>query len=270
MKRTPRKPRSTQDRDPLFNQSVEKAFAILEAFGGERRALNLSEVAASVGMTKSSAQRCTHTLERLGYLRRDARVKRWVLTPQALNMAHSYLSGHPLIEQATTHLIDLNQASGESVSLSEPYETDMVFIARFPSHKRFFIHMPVGRRLPMFCTASGRAYLSGLPLAEVQKLLRRSPMKPFTPQTLTDPVEILKQIEAAREAGYAWADQEYYRGDITIAAPVFGDDGLPVAAVNISAPSSRWSLADLRTKLASVLMETARACSSGTAARMRA
>jgi IclR family transcriptional regulator, pca regulon regulatory protein len=122
----------------------------------------------------------------------------------------------------------------------------------------------------MFCTASGRAYLSGLPTAEVQKLLRRMPLKSFTPQTITDPAEILKQIEAAREAGYAWADQEYYRGDITIAAPVFGDDGAPVAAVNISAPSSRWSLLDLRAKLASVLMETARACSSGTAARMRA
>jgi len=265
-----RKTRASQERDPLFNQSVEKAFAILEAFGGERRALNLSEVAAAVGMTKSSAQRCTHTLERLGYLRRDPHVRRWVLTPQSLTMAHAYLSGHQLIEQATTHLIDLNQASGESVSLSEPYETDMVFIARFPSHKRFFIHMPVGRRLPMYCTASGRAYLSGLAAAEAQKLVRRSPLKQYTPQTLTEPAEILKQIEAAREAGYAWADQEYYRGDITIAAPVFGDDGTPIASVNISAPASRWSLADLRAKLSSVLMETARACSSGTAARMRA
>ncbi len=270
MKRPSRKPRPSQDRDPLFNQSVEKAFAILEAFGGERRGLNLSEVAAAAGMTKSSAQRCTHTLERLGYLRRDPHVRRWVLTPRSLCMAHAYLSGHPLIEQATTHLIDLNQASGESVSLSEPYETDMVFIARFPSHKRFFIHMPVGRRLPMFCTASGRAYLSGLPAAEVQKILRRSTLKAFTPNTVTDPAEILKQIDAAREAGYAWADQEYYRGDVTIAAPVFGDDGTAVAVVNISAPTSRWSLAELRSKLSSVLMETARACSSGTAARMRA
>jgi DNA-binding IclR family transcriptional regulator len=270
MKRTPRKPRTTQDRDPLFNQSVEKAFAILEAFGGERRALNLTEVAAAVGMTKSSAQRCTHTLERLGYLARDPRVRRWVLTPRALGMAHAYLSAHPLIEQATTHLIDLNQVCGESVSLSEPYETDMVFIARFPSHKRFLIHMPVGRRLPMFCTASGRAWLSGLPVAEIQKYLRRSPLKPYTPHTLIDPGKILEQIEAAREAGYAWADQEYYRGDITIAAPVLGDDGLPVAAVNISGPSSRWTLADLRARYSSVLMETARACSSGTAVRLRA
>ena len=78
MKRPTRKPRPSQDRDPLFNQSVEKAFAILEAFGGERRALNLSEVAAAAGMTKSSAQRCTHTLEQLGYLRRDPHVRRWV------------------------------------------------------------------------------------------------------------------------------------------------------------------------------------------------
>jgi IclR family transcriptional regulator, pca regulon regulatory protein len=270
MKRTPRKPRLAQDRDPLFNQSVEKAFAILEAFSGERRALTLIEVATAAGMTRSSAQRCTHTLERLGYLGRDPHTRRWVLTPQSLTMAHAYLSAHPLIEQATTHLIDLNQASGESVSLSEPYETDMVFIARFPSHKRFFIHMPVGRRLPMYCTASGRAYLSGLPAAEVQKILRRATLKPFTAQTLVDPAEILKQVGAAREAGYAWADQEYYRGDITIAAPVFGDDGAPIAAVNISAPTSRWSLTDLRAKLSSVLMETARACSSGTVARMRA
>jgi IclR family transcriptional regulator, pca regulon regulatory protein len=270
MKRTQRKPRTSETRDPLFNQSVEKAFAILEAFGGELRALNLAEVAAAVGMTKSSAQRCTHTLERLGYLRRDARFKRWVLTPQALSMAHAYLSSHPLIEQATTHLVDLNQASGESVSLSEPDETDMVFIARFPSHKRFFIHMPIGRRLPMYCTASGRAYLSALPTAEVQKILRRSSLQRFTPQTLTDPAEILEHIKAAREAGYAWSDQECYRGDVTIAAAVFGDDGLPVAAINISAPMSRWSLVDLRSKWSSVLWETARATSSGTASRMRA
>jgi DNA-binding IclR family transcriptional regulator len=269
MKRVPRKPRPSQDRDPLFNQSVEKAFAILEAFGGERRALNLSEVAAAVGMTKSSAQRCTHTLERLGYLRRDLHVRRWVLTPRALGIGHAYLAAHPLIEQASTHLIDLNQACGESVSLSEPYETDMVFIARFPSHKRFLIHMPVGRRLPIFCTAAGRAWLSGLPVAEIQKILRRSTLKAYSPNTLTDPTEILKQVEAARQAGYAWADQEYYRTDVTIAAPVFGDEGLPVAAVNISAPTSRWSLADLRAKFSSVLMETARACSRLSAGRSR-
>src|ERR1700716_2483035 len=241
MKRAQRKARNGDTRDPLFNQSVEKPPAILEVFGGERRAMNLAEIATAVGMTKSSAQRCTHTLERLGYLRGDLRGKRRVLTPRCLSIAHAYLSGYPLIEQATTHLIDLNQASGESVSLSEPDETDMVFIARFPSHKRFFIHMPIGRRLPMYCTASGRAYLSALPSAEAQRIVRRSPIRQFTPMTLTGPAQILEHIELAREAGYAWSDQECYRGDLTIAAAVLGDDARPVAAINISAPTSRWT-----------------------------
>ena len=76
MKRLPRKPRRAHARDPLFNSSVQKALAILETFGGERRARTLAELAATVGMTTSSVQRCTHTLVRLGFLRRDARARR--------------------------------------------------------------------------------------------------------------------------------------------------------------------------------------------------
>jgi len=264
MKRLPRKPRRAHARDPLFNSSVQKALAILETFGAEHRARSLAELAATVGMTTSSAQRCTHTLVRLGFLRRDARARRWVLTPRALSLAHSYLAGHELLEQATTHLIDLNQASGESVSLSEPDGTDMVFIARFPSLKRFYIHMPVGRRLPMYCTASGRAYLAALPPAAAQRIVARSELRALTPATVTDPRQILKRIQAAREAGYAWSDQECYRGDVTIAAAVLGEDGQPLAAVNISAPTSRWTLAELRSKLSPVLLQTARAASRGT------
>jgi DNA-binding IclR family transcriptional regulator len=267
MKRTPRKP--SPARDPLFNSSVGKALALLETFGGERRALNLAELAAHGRMTTSSAQRCTHTLARLGYLKRDARLRRWVLTPRTLSLSHAYLAGHALLEQATRHLVDLSQASGESVSLSEPDGTDMVFIARFPARKRFLIHMPVGHRLPMYCTASGRAYLAALPLAAARRILRRSRLAALTEHTITDRREILRRIRAARAAGYAWSEQECYPGDLTIAAAVLGEDGLPVAAVNVSAPSSRWTLAGLRAKLSPLLLETVRAASGASAPRPR-
>jgi len=263
MKRSPRPVARLRPRDPLFNNSVQKALAMLETFGGERRTLGLAELAAAAGMTTSSAQRCIHTLMRLGYLRRDARLRRWVLTPRALLLTEAYLSGHALLEHATAHLIELNQASGESVSLSEPDGTDMVFMARFPSLRPFHIHMPVGRRLPMYCTAAGRAYLSALPAAVARRILGRSRPAAHTPSTLTDPQQIWKRVEAARECGYAWSDQEYYRGDLTIAAPVLGEDGEPLAAVNISAPTSRWTLAQLRAKLAPLLLQSAQAASLG-------
>lgn len=255
--------------DPLFNQSVVKAFAALTAFAGERRALNLTEIATAAGMTTSSAQRCVHTLAQLGYLARDERQRRWRLTPLTLSFGYPYLAGHPVIEQATTHLVDLNQACGESVSLSEPDGLDMVFIARFPSHKRFFIHMPVGRRLPIYATAAGRAYLSALPPDEARDLLERSNYRKFTPHTLTDPKRILEIVATAREVGYAWAREECYRGDLTLGAPIVGEGGRPVAAVNISGPTSRWGLDQLRERVAPLLIESARAASSSVATLRR-
>jgi IclR family transcriptional regulator, pca regulon regulatory protein len=243
---------------------------VLAAFAGELRALNLAEIAAATQMTTSSAQRCVHTLARLGYLRRDEQLRRWVLTPRTLSLGFPYLAGHPVIEQATMHLVDLNQACEESVSLSEPDGAEMVFIARFPSHKRFSIHMPVGRRLPMYCTAAGRAYLSALPRDEVREILQRSTLRPFTPHTLTDVARIIEIVDSARELGYAWANQECYRGDLTLGAPIFGANGRPVAAVNLSGPTSRWTLAELRSRLAPLLLETARAASGSVAALRRA
>lgn len=251
-----------------INQSVEKALGVLHAFGGPRRALNLGEIAAAAGITKSSAQRFTNTLEQLGYLQRDAQAKRWVLSPRVLTIGHAYLSGHTLIERATSNLLELNVATGESVSLSEPDDTRMVYVARFPGHRRFFIHMPIGRSLPMFCTAAGRAYLSRLHEDEVADILERSSLQPLTPTTVTDKKKILDLISEAREAGYARANQECYRGDLTLGAPVIGQHGRPVAAINISGPTSRWTLESLAERYASLLLETARAASSGMADRI--
>src|SRR6201982_2326161 len=107
MKRPSRKEGPLRPRDPLFNSSVQKALAMLETFGGDRRTLGLAELASAAGMTTSSAQRCLHPLLRLGSLRRAPRLRRWVLTVRALALTEAYLSGHTLLEHASAHLIEL-------------------------------------------------------------------------------------------------------------------------------------------------------------------
>jgi IclR family transcriptional regulator, pca regulon regulatory protein len=254
--------------DPLYNRTIEKAFAVLAAFSAERRVLGLAQIASAAGMTPGSAQRCIHTLLKLGYLKRHERFRGWALTPRTLGLGYPYLAGHPVIEQATPHLVDLNQACGESVSLSEPDGVEMVFIARFPSVKRFFIHMPVGRRLPMYCTASGRALLAALPADEARDILEKSALRSFTPHTLTEIPRILEIVAAARELGYAWACQECYLGDLTLGAAIRGAGDRPIAAINVSGPTSRWSIEDMREHIAPLLLQTARAATGSVAASL--
>ena len=247
------------EQSPLFNSSLEKGLAVIRSFSASRRHMNLPEIAEAAGITRSAAQRFAFTLAALGYLRKDPKTKRYSLTPRCLDLGLGYLQANWLIDHANPFLLDLNRKCGETVNLSDPEGTDMVLVARFPSHKYIAIHMPLGRRLPMFCTASGRAYLSALPEDEAEELLGRCSPQAFTPNTITDMRTIRKLVAAARRDGYAWANEEYFRGDINVAAPVRDAKGRALGAINVSLPTSRWTLDAGRERIAPMLLETVRA-----------
>ncbi|MBV6305046.1 helix-turn-helix domain-containing protein [Candidimonas humi] len=246
----------------LFNQSLEKGFAVIEAFGAEFPSMSLPEIAKATGITKSAAQRLAYTLEALGYLRKDPQTKRYSLAPKSLGFAYRYLLASPLVERANPYLLEVNRTIRETVNLSEPEGLEMVFTARFPSPIHSIVHMPIGRRLPMYCTASGRAYLSLLPDSHVRNIIEASDRVKYTPTTKTDVAKLIALIQEAREKGYAWSNQEYYRGDLNIAVALVDTAGNPVGAINISAAASRWTLDDLRKKGAPLLIEAARKIST--------
>ena len=246
----------------LFNRSVEKAMDLLAAFGPERRVMNLPEMAAAAAITKSAAQRLAYTLEALGYLRKDPGSRRYATTPRLAELGMRYTSTSPLIDGAAPYLHDLNIKCGETVNLSEPDGADMVFVVSLPGHRQLSVQLPVGSRYPMYCTAAGRAYLSGLAQAEAGRLIAASRLEAYTPLTVTEPGERGRLGGPAREAGFAHALGEYFRGDINIAAPVRGPGGRPVAAVGISVPVTRWSFEAACAELGPLVSDVAQAIST--------
>lgn len=247
---------------PLFNQSLEKGLAVLLAFNPPGESMNLGEIAARCGISKSAAQRFTYTLEVLGYLRKDPVTRRYALTASTLALGYRYLLVNRTVERANPFLLDLNHACGETVNFSEPNGTDMVYVGRFPTHRTTPVHMPLGRSLPMYCTSSGRAYLSLLQESERVALLEASDRVAYTASTVTEIPKLLALCAEAAEQGYAYAASEYYPGDLNVAAAVVDVSGRPIGAVNISAPSTRWTLARMRRELAPQVIQTARLIST--------
>jgi IclR family pca regulon transcriptional regulator len=247
--------------DLLFNQSLEKGLAVLAGFNARRRTMTLAEAAAAAGISKSSAQRMVHTLEVLGLVRKHPQTRRYELTPRVLRIGLAYLAADALIELANPFLAELARSTGETCNLTEPDGVEMVYVARFVSAKFVPIHMPIGSRIPMYCTGAGRAYLSALPEGEARALLQQSERVAHTQHTRTGLGEIESLLVQARRQGFATNREELFLGDMVVAAPIVGALGRPVGAVHVVAPTSRWTLADAERRLAPAAIECARAIS---------
>jgi IclR family transcriptional regulator, pca regulon regulatory protein len=246
----------------LFNQSLEKGLAVLRAFSARRRTMTLADVAAATDITKSSAQRMVFTLEKLGYVRKHAKTRRYQLTPRVMEIGFNYLAANSLIDVANPFLSELTKVTTETSCLTEPDGLDMVYVARFVSAQFVPVHMPIGSRIPMYCTASGRAFLSALPEEEARALIEASDRTAHTMHTLTDVDGILDALRQARLQGFATNAEELFLGDMTIAAPVLGSQGRPVASVHVVAPTSRWTIDEAVRKLAPTLLLCARSLTS--------
>jgi IclR family transcriptional regulator, pca regulon regulatory protein len=254
------------DHDPtesrLFNASLATGIEVLAAFGPENPSMGLTDLALAAGITKSAAQRYVFTFETLGLLRKDPATKKYSLTPRTLGLGYRYLLANKLLDRANPYLLDLCRKTNENVNLTEADEVDMVYIGRFETHEYMPGHMPIGSRLPIFCTASGRAYLSALPDDDVRRILERSDRTNYTPNTVTDLDALMDMIVQARQDGFSCAEGEYFRDDINLAAPVLDHQGAPVGAVNISAATARWDMSRMKKELAPLLLETARLIST--------
>jgi len=250
---------SSPEDSPLFVSALARGISVLHAFSESRPAMTLPELAEATGLTKSAVQRFAHTLWTLGYLRKHPASKKFSLAPLSLELGMRYTQTSTLVLGGNPFLHSLNRTSQETCSLAEPDGTDMVYVARFATHKQMFVHMPVGMRLPLYCTAAGRAVLSRLEPARARALLERCRRVPHTASTLTDMDALMHELDFARRHGYARSDSEFYPGDITISAPVLDAGDTPIGSVNVSVPSSRWSFAEAQAVFGPQVLETAHA-----------
>lgn len=237
-------------RSSLFVGSTEKAFQVLEAFNGANRRMSLAEIARQADLDRSATQRLVHTLEQLGYLHRLPDSMLYGLSAKVLSLSYNYLRSNELIDKASPYLLDISRTIGETTNLQELDGHEIVFLARFHGKHLVNVDFSVGARVTAVFTASGRAILSRYGEAEQQAVIAASDLKPVTPMTEVDPAKLLEHLRTAREQGYAAVENQSVMGDISVAAPIIDHRGVAVAAINISVPTTRYSLAEAQAKLA--------------------
>lgn len=244
-------------RSSLFVASFEKGLRVLAAFGRDRPQMGLRELCDATGLDQSSVQRFAYTMHALGFLDKDEHTRKYSLTPRVLDLGFAYLQTNSLIEAATPLLYEANKQCGETLSLTELVGTEIVYVARAPGHHVISVDVLLGTRLPAFAAAAGRAFLAFMDRAAATAIIGQSDLRKLTPHTEDDPARLLAQLDRITRKGYALAVEQCYVGDISAAAPIFGPAGRPIAALNVSVPTSRWSGRQVEAKLVPLLLDTA-------------
>jgi IclR family acetate operon transcriptional repressor len=202
-------------------QSVERAFAILEAMAQENQEMGVTQLAEKLSLPAPTIHRSMKTLVALGYARQNAT------------------------------LLALSSECGETVNLATLEGELIVYTAQSPSRHSMRMFTEVGRRVLPHSCGVGKAIMSQLTDSDAQKIVKHTGMPRFTPTTLTSWKELKVELEKIRQTGYAIDEGEQEIGVRCIAVSVPGMT--TPTAVSISGPQTRVDKDFIRKYLPSIL-----------------
>lgn len=213
-------------------QSVHHALDVLGAFERQGQELGVSELAALLGVHKSTLSRLAATLVQRGYLERTPDGLR--LGPELGRRGMLAFAGHGLVSIAAEELRTLAVETRETVNLIIQDDHEALSVAQMDGPHIVGVGFWTGRRTPLHCSASGKVLL-----AFSGQSLRRRPLERFTIHTITNRRELRAALVEVVERGWASSVGEFEEGLNAVAAPIYDATGRCSATVSVSAPAYR-------------------------------
>lgn len=220
--------------------SVQRAIEILNLFDRTTMELGVTDIARAMNLPKSTAAGLIFTLEQNNYLEQNHVTRKYRLGFKLVERAGVFLNQIDLRRVALPVLEKLRDSSNESVNLAIRDGQHVTYIERMLGNNMLGMRSEIGKSELIHSTALGKAILSQLPLAEQKQFIESYDFIYLTPQTITDPVVFLNELEITLSRGFAVDNQENELGGRCVAAPIFDYLGKPVAAISMSVPIQRF------------------------------
>lgn len=242
-------------------QSLVRALSLLNRIAeSPDDGATLTDLAQQVGLPASTAHRQLLTLEQERYVRFNHDRRLWTIGVQAFVTGCAFIKTRSLPALARPHMRRLMEDSGETVNLAIEDKGEAVYLAQVECRQMMRVFARPGMRVPMHCSAVGKAIFSGTSEKAIAKVLHQHGMPRLTAKTITTPAGLRAELAKVRTQGYAVDDEEHAVGLRCIAAPVFDETGDVIAAVSASGPMARIG-EDRISQLGQLVAQAARAIS---------
>lgn len=228
-----------QDNPPAAVQSVDRALLVLEIIATRGQA-GVTEIAAELGVHKSTVSRLIAVLEARGYVEQLSDRGKYRLGFSIARLARS-TSAHMNLAKQSQQACDVLAAKvGETANLALLDDRRIVNIVEATAPAEITARTWVGQSCPAHATSSGKVLLAGLASAEVRARLGMR-LDTFTAKTVATIADLEAELVDIREKGWASVEEELEIGLNAVAAPVYASSAEVVAALSVSGPSYRLS-----------------------------
>ncbi len=238
-----------------FVMSLARGLKVIQSFDKDHEMMSLSQVAARAELNRATARRFLFTLNTLGYVNSDGKL--FWLSPKVLELGYSYLTSQPIVDIVQSFVDQVSAQVGESCSVSVLDGTEVVYISRRMTRHIMSISLNVGTRLPAVVTSMGRVLLADKSIEELDEILEKVQLKPFTEHTLVNKQALKDELLKVRNQGYAIVNQELELGLRSIAVPIYNKRKQAVAAINVGTFAARISEQELTGSILPCLQNTA-------------
>lgn len=220
--------------------SVQKVFTILQALG-ERNESGLSELSIRLKMSKASTYRFLQTMKSIGFVEQKGEADKYVLTLKLFELGSKAREYTNLIDVVKDDMQELAEATKEAVHLGVLYEHSALYLHKVDSSHHLEMHSRAGKRIPLYCSAMGKALLSNMSINEVISQLASVEYIRHTQNTHENIELLLKDLRQVKKQRYAQDNEELEPGLICFAVPVRNSMGTVIAALSISLPVFRFN-----------------------------
>ncbi len=225
----------TARRPTKRDTTLSKGLTILEALSESPHPIGVTEVAAKLKLTKSNAFRLLQTLSDMGYVTQpDGR--NYAATSKIWRAASRWTENLHVRNCALTDMLILAQDTGETAYLGVLDQAHVLCIERVDGGAAPAEWSMIGGRVPVHCSAMGKALLAESTDPPWETLAE--PFPRFTNLTLTTAQELQDGLTRTRLQGYGHDQGEFRHGIQSFAIAIRNTNG-PCAALAVSVPDAR-------------------------------
>ncbi|MDC4769529.1 IclR family transcriptional regulator [Acinetobacter baumannii] len=224
--------------------SITRVLEILETISEAKHPPSPLDLSLALDIPKPSIHRLLQLLEKEGYIKVD--IYGGILAgPRIKKMLFNVWDNEKFRIERISILENLSKKIGETCGLAILQDNHMLYVDRVQTNWPLQVYLPIGAKVPLWCTSSGKLLLSFLTTEKRANVLRNIEITQYTKNTIIDIDALEEDIKTISQTRLGTDNEEFIAGMVACSVPILHPNGEIIGCLYTHAPTIRKSLADL-------------------------